>query len=511
MQRPAPRAPPAAAPSPPPCVGAARERAEGAPPAPPRPGPPRRRLTFVSPVAARERRGGAGRAHGLRPPPALAAAARAPPGPRRGARAPAMAPPRRFALELPGCTLAHFAVGADAPGALPDPRAAALLGPPGRSYSLRVPLAPGGDCAARVRAARLHQRLRHQLHQLRRDPLRRCELSPLLCYGPGGAAGGVQHGFLLHDPSDSPDTRRALFSLLGESPEGPRLGEFVGDARRQVWQHLWELRDGAGWRQVGPRERVVAAPEPALHPVVPDLPSSGVFPHREAARAVLEACIPFLPEAQAVLDLVDRCPEQAARGKFPVIAIEGLDATGKTTVTRSVSDSLKAVLLRSPPACISQWRKIFDDEPTIIRRAFYSLGNYIVASEIAKASTKSPVIVDRYWHSTATYAIATEVTGGLQHLPPAHHPIYQWPRDLLKPDLVLLLTVSPEERMRRIERRGMERTREEAELEANSIFRQKVEVSYQRMENPCCHVVDASPSREEVLQMVLSIIQNNCN
>ncbi|XP_027479333.1 UMP-CMP kinase 2, mitochondrial isoform X2 [Zalophus californianus] len=373
-------------------------------------------------------------------------------GPRRGACAPAMAPPHRFALELPGCTLAHFAVGGDAPGALPDPRAAALLGPPGRSYSLCVPLAPGGDCAARVRAARLHQRL---LHQLRRDPLRRCRLRPLLCYGPGGGAGGVQHGFLLHDPSDSPDTRRALFSLLGESPEGPRLGEFVGDARLQ--------------------------------------------------------CIPFIPEAQAVLDLVDQCPEQAQKGKFPVIAIEGLDATGKTTVTQSVSDSLNAVLLKSPPACISQWRKIFDDEPTIIRRAFYSLGNYIVASEITKESTKSPVIVDRYWHSTAAYAIATEVTGGLQHLPPAHHPIYQWPRDLLKPDLVLLLTVSPEERMHRIERRGMERTREEAELEANSIFRQKVEVSYQRMENPCCHVVDASPSREEVLQMVLSVIQNNCN
>lgn len=65
-------------------------------------------------------------------------------------------------------------------------------------------------------------------------------------------------------------------------------------------------------------------------------------------------------------------------------------------MTQSVSESLKAVLLKSPPACISQWRKLFDDEPTIIRRAFYSLGNYIVASEIAKESTKSPVIVDRW-------------------------------------------------------------------------------------------------------------------
>lgn len=428
-------------------------------------------------------------------------------GRRRGACARAMEPPRCFALELPGCTLAHFAVGELAPGARPDPRVAALLGPPGRSYSLSVP--ETGGVGARVRAARLHQHLRQQL---RRGPFQRCELRRLLGYRPDGGAGALQHGFLLRDPRDSPDTRQALLELLDACPEAPRplLAEFSGDRLCQLWQRPWERRDGRGWRQLG-GERVGPAPEPALHPVVPDLPSAGVFPHREAACAVLEACTSFIPEAREVLDLMDQCPEQVQKGRFPVIVIEGLDATGKTTVTQSVSDSLKAVLLKSPPSCISQWRKIFDDEPTIIRRAFYSLGNYIVASEIAKESTKSPVVVDRYWHSTATYAIATEVSGGLQHLPPIHHPIYQWPRDLLKPDLILLLTVSPEERMQRIEGRGMEKTREEAELETNSIFRQKVEVCYQRMENPGCHVVDASPSREKVLQMVLSVIQNNCN
>lgn len=51
--------------------------------------------------------------------------------------------------------------------------------------------------------------------------------------------------------------------------------------------------------------------------------------------------------------------------------------------------------------------------------------------------------------------------------------MYKWPEDLLKPDLVLLLTVSPEERARRLEARGLERTKEEAELEANSLFRQR--------------------------------------
>lgn len=434
--------------------------------------------------------------------------------PQSPARAGAMAQPRCFALELPGGGLAHFAVGpagtggTEGPAAPPDPRAAALLGPPGRSYALCVPGAPGRDCAARVRAARLLQRL---LLQLRRGPLGRCRPLRLLRYGPGGGAGGLQRGVLLRDPDDSPDTRRALLALLDSCLEAPRpsLGEFVGDESHRLWQRPWELRGGREWRQVDP-ERVVPAPEPALHPVVPDLPSSAVFPHREAARAVLEACTPFMPEARAVLELVDQCPWQVLRGAFPVIVIEGLDATGKTTVTQAVADALQAALLKSPPACISQWRQAFDDEPAIIRRAFYSLGNYIVASEIAQASARSPVVVDRYWHSTAAYAIATEVSGAVQHLPPAHHPVYQWPKDLLRPDLVVLLTVSPEERLRRIRGRGLERTSEEEELEANSVFRQKVEVSYARMESPGCHAVDASPSRERVLQAVLSLVRDRC-
>uniref|UniRef100_A0A7M4EM67 UMP-CMP kinase 2, mitochondrial n=1 Tax=Crocodylus porosus TaxID=8502 RepID=A0A7M4EM67_CROPO len=225
----------------------------------------------------------------------------------------------------------------------------------------------------------------------------------------------------------------------------------------------------------------------------------------------ISGCTSLIPEAKAVLDLVDTCPKHPKKGDFPVIVIEGLDATGKTTVTQSLKESLNAILLRSPPACISQWRKTFDDKPNHIRRAFYALGNYLVALEIAKASIESPVIVDRYWHSTAAYAIATEISGKVQNLPPEHHEVYQWPEDLLKPDLVLLLTVSPEERIRRLKGRGLEKTKEETELEANSLFREKVEEAYKRMENPECQEVDANPSREEVLKTILQLIKNHCS
>ncbi|KAM4903532.1 UMP-CMP kinase 2, mitochondrial [Sylvia borin] len=233
-------------------------------------------------------------------------------------------------------------------------------------------------------------------------------------------------------------------------------------------------------------------------------------PSAGALRQRLRQCAGRIPEAEAVLDLLEKCPEHQKKGDYPVIVFEGLDATGKTTVTQAVKDTLNGILLRSPPACISQWRTVFDDEPTPIKRAFYAAGNYILASEIAKASTQAPVIIDRYWHSTAAYTIATETSGKVQDLPPAQDEVYQWPEDLLKPDLVLLLTVDPEERVRRLQHRGLQKTKEEAELEANSLFRQRVEESYRRMVNPACQEVDASPSKEEVLKTVLQIIKKHC-
>nr|XP_009940365.1 PREDICTED: UMP-CMP kinase 2, mitochondrial [Opisthocomus hoazin] len=232
-------------------------------------------------------------------------------------------------------------------------------------------------------------------------------------------------------------------------------------------------------------------------------------PYAPTARCHVGAAAPQTSLAYGSLASLGQ--SEAAERTRAALFLETTGSHGsKTTVTQAVKDTLNGVLLRSPPACISQWRAIFDDEPAPIKRAFYAAGNYILASEIAKASTQAPVIVDRYWHSTAAYTIATEVSGKVQGLPPVHDEVYQWPEDLLKPDLVLLLTVDPEERIRRLQCRGLEKTKEEAELEANCLFRQRVEESYRRMVNPACQEVDASPSKEEVLKTVLQLIKKHC-
>lgn len=69
--------------------------------------------------------------------------------------------------------------------------------------------------------------------------------------------------------------------------------------------------------------------------------------------------------------------------------------TGKTTLTESLKAALGATLLRSPPQCLSPFRALFDQEPPLIRRAFYALGNYITADQVCQEASKTPVIVDR--------------------------------------------------------------------------------------------------------------------
>ncbi|MCI4382760.1 hypothetical protein PGIGA_G00018420 [Pangasianodon gigas] len=265
------------------------------------------------------------------------------------------------------------------------------------------------------------------------------------------------------------------------------------------------------------RERiyyVTPAPAPQHHPSTLNIINSDVFYQMAEAYKVLQECSDVIPESKAVLELVEEQQLESNSShdkRFPVIVIEGLDATGKTTLTCSLQKALGAVLLKSPPECLAQFRQRFDAEPPLIRRAFYALGNYITAAQIARESSHAPVIVDRYWHSTAAYAIATAVSGREENLPAVGSEIYEWPSDLLRPSLVLLLSVSPEERLRRLTHRGLDKTEEESQLEINHLFRRKVDEAYKRIQNPACMVVDASPSPDHVLEQVLCLIRNKCN
>ncbi|XP_075720013.1 UMP-CMP kinase 2, mitochondrial [Rhinoderma darwinii] len=354
----------------------------------------------------------------------------------------------------------------------------------------------------RVKTARLHKSLGQQLSQL----LPGSEILRLISYSPENFHGSLEKGFFILPPHCCPDAQKRLCNVLMKYRQDIQLCSY-SKGEQEIWQYLWDLN---GEAKEMARSQVLRVDEPMSSPFVDIINGSAVFYSLEDACAALEECSTVIPETKKVLAAKDQNKKQE-RGRFPIIVIEGLDATGKSTLTESLKSRLNAELLKSPPDSISQWRTIFDSESSLIKRAYYAIGNYIGAAEIAKASKSSPVIVDRFWHSTAAYAIATEMGGGIHNLPEPHHDVYHWPDDLLRPDLVILLTVCDEERVRRIRKRGLQETKEEKELEANSMFRQKVEEVYKRMEDPGCVIIDASPSMDRVLQEALSVIKKHCD
>ena len=95
-------------------------------------------------------------------------------------------------------------------------------------------------------------------------------------------------------------------------------------------------------------------------------------------------------------------------GKF--IVIEGIDATGKSTVARKLAKSLKGTLRKSPPQLEApelmdgDLRSHFDGRPSVQRRAYYRAANLIAIEQAEVALQRGHVVMDRYWTSTAAFA-----------------------------------------------------------------------------------------------------------
>lgn len=369
-----------------------------------------------------------------------------------------------------------------------------------RCYSLLV-------CSSdRIKEARFYSELKEKLL---RDLPKGCDLSPMSSFLPN-VKDSLLKGYFLKDRSVcSSLSERLLRDVIQHDPV--LVCSYLRSEDGQLWtQRLWEDANSQTV-EMSKDYCVVPSEAPEYHPATLNIMNSDVFYSFEEACDVLKESADIIPEATSVLELLPSRLEARSKPDFPVIVIEGLDATGKTTLTESLRDALGAALLRSPPKCLSPLRARFDREPPLIRRAFYALGNYITAEEMGQEGMKTPVIVDRFWHSTAAYAIATAVSGPVCNLPSDGSEVYRWPTDLLQPSLVVLLTLDPEERKRRLRDRGQGETAEEQELDHNQLFRLKVEEAYRRIGGPACVTVDASPPADQVLQQVLLLIRAKCH
>lgn len=85
------------------------------------------------------------------------------------------------------------------------------------------------------------------------------------------------------------------------------------------------------------------------------------------------------------------------------IVLEGIDGSGKSSISKELSTRLGAQYYRCPPRILLPLRKIADNSPYFIRYLYYLLGNFIAQREIRALLNRSSVVCDWYVFSTIAY------------------------------------------------------------------------------------------------------------
>lgn len=181
--------------------------------------------------------------------------------------------------------------------------------------------------------------------------------------------------------------------------------------------------------------------------------------------------------------------------RHPIVGIEGLDGSGKSTVAYALAARLEATVVSSPPARMLEERAAADASPAGVRRAWYwKAGIETMRDATDLVFAAAAVILDRCHVSTAVYSAAEQGRVASRA---------DIPRDPPLPDLIVFLALPEEQRRRRLLRRGSALTAEEDRLASDDEFRQRVVDGYGAMSDVR---VDAGLAVGQVVDRVIALM-----
>uniref|UniRef100_A0A1B6J896 Uncharacterized protein n=1 Tax=Homalodisca liturata TaxID=320908 RepID=A0A1B6J896_9HEMI len=122
----------------------------------------------------------------------------------------------------------------------------------------------------------------------------------------------------------------------------------------------------------------------------------------------------------------------------PFIVVEGDHKTSIDIISRRLARRIGATLLQSVAKCLQPYKRVFPQGDPL-RRAFYGLSMYAIAHKVKQVYNRYPVVTNGYWIEQSVFGIGNQFQT-IEEIPPSGHPLYSWPDDLLKPDLIVYVT-----------------------------------------------------------------------
>jgi len=186
-----------------------------------------------------------------------------------------------------------------------------------------------------------------------------------------------------------------------------------------------------------------------------------------------------------------------------LIAIEGIDGSGKTTIVKFLADELKrrgynVVTFKEPTD--SEWGKRVKEaklKPEEELELFLKDREWNVKYNIIPALKSGKIVIlDRYYYSTIAYQSARGIDLKL---------IKKLNERFPKPDLVIILDISPETALKRIKVRGEPDKFEKIE------FLKKVRENFLNLKDENVFIINAeldlNTVKEKVLEVILKYLQ----